>query len=155
MKLKTVLPLMFFGLPLGASVVSGILRIFGVTALAITIPYLPPAVAGANYTVGMSASGGKPPYRWFVSKNLPTGLAVSGTTILGIPAHPSAEIPVQFTVIDKNNRSIAVTLPLLVCNAMVIRPQTFAPQTVGVSMSRVQIVATGGASSVNPAACNP
>lgn len=58
--------------------------------LTITTASLPAAAAGTNYNAALAAGGGRPPYRWSMSRGqLPPGLALAaGGTIGGTPTTP-------------------------------------------------------------------
>ena len=65
--------------------------------LTVTSPHPPPAQAGRRYSFALTATGGRPPYRWRAAPGtLPAGLALSpagtlaGTVAVGPPGPRAA-----------------------------------------------------------------
>jgi hypothetical protein len=68
-------------------VATGSLTIQIVAPLAILTTSLPAATVNAPYVATLEATGGEPPYQWFVAPSLPDGLQLDGETgvISGMP----------------------------------------------------------------------
>ena len=85
----------------------------------LTTTSLPSATVNATYSGTLSATGGTPPYKWFVSAGaLPAGLTLNSTTgaITGIP---TATGTTSFTagVTDSGNQTVTKPLSLTVATA--------------------------------------
>ena len=65
---------------------------------------LPPAAVGSPYSIALSAVGGRPPYRWEISRGtLPAGLSLStGGTISGTPLLPGIS-DIEFRVLNHDD----------------------------------------------------
>jgi hypothetical protein len=70
---------------------------------------VPVASIGQAYNHTLTATGGKPPYKWSVSPALPPGLTLNATTggISGTPAGPASTTKLKVTVTDAISASAA------------------------------------------------
>jgi Putative Ig domain len=92
------------------------------TGLAVTSPHPPRAAAGKRYSFGLTAAGGRPPYRWRVTSGaLPAGLALSTAGVLsGTPraeaaaGTPTGRWPVTVAVTDTSGTTATAGLSLSV-----------------------------------------
>jgi hypothetical protein len=90
--------------------------------LTVTSPHPPQAVAGKRYSFALTATDGRPPYRWRVTSGaLPPGLALSpagelsGTAgAVAAAAPPPGRWPVTVTVTDARGATATAGLPLSV-----------------------------------------
>jgi hypothetical protein len=94
--------------------------------LTVTSPHPPPAQAGRRYSFALTATGGRPPYRWRAAPGtLPAGLALSpagtlaGTVAVGPPARAGEPLDgqsgrwvVMVTVTDARGASASAALSL-------------------------------------------
>jgi len=85
------------------------------TGLTVTAPHPPPASAGRRYSFALTATGGRPPYRWRVTDGtLPAGLTLSAAgTLTGVPrAAPATAGTADWRVTVTDARGAAATAVL-------------------------------------------
>ena len=103
------------------------------TPVAIAISALPNGNIGMPYMATLSASGGKAPYTWTLSGNLPTGLSLNASagTISGTPASAANSIALPVTATDSSSpaQSASATLHLTVLASVAVSPQNGAVVT--------------------------
>jgi hypothetical protein len=100
------------------------------TGLTVTSPHPPQAVAGRRYSFALTATDGRPPYRWRVTSGaLPAGLALSpagvlaGTASAGTAAAtPTGSWPVTVAVTDARGATATAGLSLAVAGAPAADP---------------------------------
>jgi hypothetical protein len=74
--------------------------------LVITTTSLPGGTVGNSYAATLAASGGTPPYKWWLtSGSLPSGLSLNTSTgaITGTPSSPANQLSVTFQVTDSSS----------------------------------------------------
>ncbi|MGH3206250.1 MAG: putative Ig domain-containing protein [Trebonia sp.] len=94
--------------------------------LTVTSPHPPRAVAGTRYSFALTATDGKPPYRWRVTSGaLPAGLALSPAGVLSGTARagaaavtPTGGWPVDVAVTDARGATATAGLSLSVTGAL-------------------------------------
>jgi hypothetical protein len=92
------------------------------TGLTVTSPHLPRAVAGKRYSFALTATDGRPPYRWRVTSGaLPAGLALSTAGVLSGMARaeaaaeaPTGRWPITVAVTDTSGATATAGLSLSV-----------------------------------------
>jgi hypothetical protein len=84
---------------------------YWVSELAVTTESLPNGMTRVVYTAGLTATGGMPPYTWTVTR--PTWLAVSGSTISGMPRGAGKEL-VIVVVSDASGQEVKKMLDLTI-----------------------------------------
>lgn len=95
------------------------------TGLIVTSAHPPPAQAGKRYSFALTATGGRPPYRWRVTSGaLPAGLALSPAGTLSGTARAAAAAgtrtgtwPVAVAVTDASGATATAGLSLSVAEA--------------------------------------
>jgi hypothetical protein len=95
------------------------------TGLIVTSPHPPPAQAGKRYSFALTATGGRPPYRWRVTSGaLPGGLVLSPAGTLSGTARAEAAAgtrtgawPVAVAVTDASGATATAGLSLSVAEA--------------------------------------
>jgi Putative Ig domain/CHAP domain len=98
--------------------------------LTVTSPHPPRAVAGRRYSFALTATDGRPPYRWRVTSGaLPAGLSLSPTGVLSgtagagtAAATPAASWPVTVAVTDARGATATAGLSLSVAGALTAGP---------------------------------
>ena len=111
----------------------------------ITTSFLPDATLGQNYSIGLTATGGSPPYTWSIlSGSLPPNmnLATNGT----ISGSPTSGGFYSFTVsaVDTKTNRATKALSIFVITPLTINsPSPMPVATVGVAYS-VNLTASGG-----------
>jgi Putative Ig domain/CHAP domain len=93
--------------------------------LTVTSPHPPRAVPGKRYSFALTATDGRPPYRWRVtSGTLPAGLALSAAGVLSgaaragpAAAPPAGRWPVTVTVTDTRGATATAALSLSVAES--------------------------------------
>ena len=102
----------------------------------------PPATIGAAYSLGLSAEGAGSATTWSISGQLPPGLTFSGTAITGTPTTAGSY---SFTVqaVD-GRRNASRNLTIAVRPALAVQPPAVRPAEVGVALTGIKVVATGG-----------
>ena len=82
----------------------------GGTPLSVTTSSLPSGTVGSPYSQSLAATGGTPPYTWFITSGaLPDHLALAGSTIAGVP---SVAGTFKFTVQVSDSMGNNATQPL-------------------------------------------
>jgi hypothetical protein len=96
------------------------------TQLQITTSTLPDGVLGQAYNATLTATGGTPPYSWYLTGNaLPTGLSLSASTgvIRGTARAEAGPIDITVRVVDSRSQStdavISLTIDAPACTAKV------------------------------------
>ena len=114
------------------------------TQITITNASFGTLIAGTPVNVGLSATGGRPPYSWTVlSGSLPEGLNLSSAgTISGSPTAPG-DYSVSIGIRDANNVPGSKSFSGRVLEPLVITTQTAPPIPFGAAYS-LTLVATGG-----------
>jgi len=100
------------------------------TGLTVTSPHPPQAVAGRRYSFALTATDGRPPYRWRVTSGaLPAGLALSPAGVLAgtasadtAAATPTGSWPVAVAVTDARGATATAALSLSVAGAQAADP---------------------------------
>jgi hypothetical protein len=100
------------------------------TGLTVTSPHPPQAVAGRRYSFALTATDGRPPYRWRVTSGaLPAGLALSPAGVLAgtasadtAAATPTGSWPVAVAVTDARGATATAGLSLSVAGAQAADP---------------------------------
>jgi len=100
------------------------------TGLTVTSPHPPQAVAGRRYSFALTATDGRPPYRWRVTSGaLPAGLALSPAGVLAgmasadtAAATPTGSWPVTVAVTDARGATATAGLSLSVAGAPAADP---------------------------------
>jgi uncharacterized protein (TIGR03437 family) len=123
----------------------------GSTSLAFGIPAaLPSATIALPYSVGVTATGGTPPYRWTAGANLPPGLSLNNSTgiITGVPS-AAGTYSIPITVTDAQSVSFAQPFTLVVNQAssgsptLIIATSSFPAGTPGVPYEQPVLVSGG------------
>jgi hypothetical protein len=94
--------------------------------LTVTSPHPPQAVAGKRYSFALTATDGRPPYRWRVTSGaLPAGLALSTAGVLSgaaragaAAATPAGRWPVTVAVTDARGATATAALSLSVAETL-------------------------------------
>ncbi|MDP9055495.1 MAG: putative glycoside hydrolase family 15 protein [Acidobacteriota bacterium] len=124
-------------------------------ALSFTTSSLPNATVGASYAAGLAASGGSGTFT-FSASGLPSGLAVGGSGISGIPGAGTAGTysNVLVTAIDANTKATAQkTLSLTVYAPLAITTSSLSSATIGAPYN-AKLAATGGSGNYSWSAAN-
>jgi len=109
----------------------------------ITTSGLPPASTSNDYSAGLSAAGGTPPYT-FTATGLPSGITFSGTSFGGRPLNPgSATIAVRATDSAGLTANASYTLTITGPSALTLFSSSLGDATVGQPYS-ASLSATGG-----------
>jgi hypothetical protein len=93
--------------------------------LTVTSPHPPRAVPGKRYSFALTATDGRPPYRWRVtSGTLPAGLALSAAGVISgaaragtAAAPPAGRLPVTVSVTDTRGATATAALSLSVAES--------------------------------------
>lgn len=98
-----------------------------VVTVVILTSSLPIGYVGVPYSVTLSAQGGTLPYTWSEMGAIPNGLVFNSAagTITGTPL-AQASVPIQFTAQDLLSRNSQPVTLLLVIQAQIITPFTWA-----------------------------
>ncbi len=99
-------------------------------ALSLATTSVPPATAGASYSVSLAANGGQPPYTWsFGQSSLPQGFSISSSGDL--TGTPSAAGTYTFNVVlsDSLKSNVTGALTLTVAANNTVPPPTQPPPT--------------------------
>ncbi len=110
-------------------------------AVAITIAALPNGTVGTDYSVSLTASGGRTPYTW-TATGLPPGISVNGDQLKGKPTAAGNYTPLV-KVTDKNNLSDSQSFSVTIVGALAITNPALPSGVVGASYSAT-LTATGG-----------
>ncbi len=122
---------------------SGALAILVLDPLALGPEALPPARLSEAYSLQLQPSGGKPPYSFALSGNLPPGVNFSGGVFNGTPTAPGVH-PLRVTLTDTAGRSLERSYRLVVPSNIQISAAAPLPQgTVGQDYSTT-FTASGG-----------
>jgi endoglucanase len=83
--------------------------------LPLTIPFsgLPTGYLGAVYQTNLQPSGGVPPYVWQVRGDLPAGLILNGSSIVGVPL-VAGETGFNLDVVDRNGVTASAAVRLVI-----------------------------------------
>jgi len=112
-------------------------------AVTITTAALPGGMVAAPYSQTLLASGGKPPFAWTESGDLPTGLSLDGAGV--IQGTPTVTGTFDFTVqvTDVNGISATKALSIVVQGALTITTETLPVATTTIDYSQT-LAASGG-----------
>lgn len=113
--------------------------------IATTSP-LPNATVGTSYSTQFSASGGTPPYQWFLTQgSLPIGLNLNAAGLLS--GTPTQAVAANFTVQVVDSVSTAVSSPFALtssCVPLVLTSGTTLPVATQGTAYSFQFASTGG-----------
>jgi uncharacterized protein (TIGR03437 family) len=106
---------------------------------------LPSTIAGAEYSVGLQALGGTPPYTWF-SQNLPSGLTLSPTGFLSGSLSNEGSFQFSVMVTDAAMGQDSQTLAIVVNPALSLVTPPQLPGTKAQKPYSTSFEAAGGVS---------
>ncbi len=116
-----------------------------IEALKVSTPEIPPAVVGSQFTLSLTATGGRAPYTWAIKEGAwPRGLTFANNGLISGKPRVAGTYAFTVAVTDALGNSTPLPLTLLVDPRLKIPVQLLKPGKVGVAY-RAKIVTKGGA----------